>query len=283
MTMGLGLAGRAASATTSRPGPHPGGVLIHHSPPTPEVLTDLFNQRISAWRQHLRASYAETTIRARAGAVEHLVKLFDIPGGEATEAHVREFFNNGDYMPWTQLTYLRHFRMWGDFIAIPDPTANIPRPKSPRFELRPVDEHHLDDLLANADGDRMRAWIVAGAELGLFPHETAELTGSQFTLSDGRLVLTIGEFQLPVSSRALEVLAPLLHHDGRLWPVTPLYISTQFHGYAASRGYDYAYVQLRHRLGKATYLRTGDLIKTQYMLRHVKPKTTAQMVADLTG
>lgn len=255
------------------------------TPPAPAVLSDVFNERLSTWRDQMRtANRSPATIRNRTGAVEKLVITYDIPGGEATEDHVRAFLHEDDYMPWTVRTYLGHFRAWGRHLGIPDPTAQIPRPQSPAFRPRPIPELHLDHLIRDAD-PRMRLWTELGAHLGLKASETAGVHSRQFHDDPvAGMTVTLAypngtPAVLPVPQRIADTLRPHLRYDRPLFDVTPLYVSMTFHEHARACGYDYGYEQLRHRLGHTVYRHTRDVIRVQHTLRLASARFAAAYIA----
>ncbi|MGW0681789.1 tyrosine-type recombinase/integrase [Streptomyces sp. NPDC002754] len=247
------------------------------------ALRDPLNVAISAWRSQMRTdSYSEKTIKLRSGVLLKICTDQNVPDGRLKEAHVRDFIDDGDYMPNTVLAYLRALRKWGQFFGIDDPTARIRRPRTPEFVPRPVTEPQLDVLLASAN-PRMAAWIKLGAYTGLRASEVANLRGSQFYDQGTSITLYVqgkGDktASLPIARHVADTIRPFIGTSERLWDVNPVYVSQQFRLYSQSLGLNLGFHQNRHRFGTILYKTTRDLLMTQRLMRHASPKQTTAYV-----
>lgn len=227
-------------------------------------------------------SYSAKTIKLRLGVLTKLCADQNVTDGVVQEAHVRDFLDDGDYMPNTVLAYLRTIRKWGEFYGIEDPTARIRRPRTPEFVPRPVTEPQLTELLRHAN-PRMAAWIKLGAYAGLRASEVAYLRSNQFFDQGSSVTLYVqgkGEkvASLPIAGHVADTIRPFVHGSDRLWDVNPVYVSQQFRAYSHALGFDLGFHQNRHRFGTILYKTTRDLLMTQRLMRHASPKQTTAYV-----
>lgn len=226
-------------------------------------------------------SYSAPTIKVRINVVTRICLQHNVPDGRITELHVRLFLGSADYSRNTVLNYLRHLQAWAKFVGIDDPTTDIRRPATPEFVPRPVTEPQLSMLLANAL-PRMAAWIKLGAYCGLRASEAATVTGRQFhDQGDTATLFLRGKgsknASIPVARHVMTSLEPFMT-PGRLWDITPEYLSNQFREFSHTLGMDLGFHQNRHRFGTIVYQQTKNILVTQRLLRHASPKQTTAYV-----
>lgn len=186
----------------------------------------------------------------------------------------------------TELSHLRQFYKWAQRHGrrLDEPTALIPRPKLPRRLPRPIHEDDLSMALELAP-DRERSWLLLAGWAGLRCCEIAGLRAEHF----GGGVLLIEESKggdvetVPLSTWLRAQLATCnlprsgwlyLTRDGTNRRMPAHLLSQHGNAYLRSVGVDATMHQLRHRFGTVAHEVTGDLRKTQELLRHRTPVST---------
>jgi integrase len=224
--------------------------------------------------------YSPATRKARIQAIEAFAYYCGVPPEELTDYHIRKYLTEHHLSTWTRLAYLRHLRAWGNYLGVPDPTAEIRRPRQPRRLPNPLSEENLQRLLAAVTGDEL-VWVLLGAYEGFRAHETAKLHPRDFEDGTLRVLGKMGRVDVlplaPVVARALE---PYALRRGRCFPdVNARMVSAHIQRRALKAGIRMRYHMLRHRFGTAVYAATHDLLLTQQLMRHVSPQTTAGYAA----
>lgn len=236
--------------------------------------------------------YSPATVKVRAQAVRSASTHADVDPTALTSEDVLEWIGSAERAPRTRLKYLEHVRAFCAWAGIPDATDGLRRPPQPLGVPRPISETSLATMLDVAD-DRARAWIVLGSYCGLRSFETAKVEGRDLEQApDGSWLLRVlgkgGQlWVVPAPRMVIEELAPWIRRaeGGPLWPGVKAYTvqrAIRLTGVAA--GVQCSSHMLRHRYGTAVYAVDRDLLRTQRLMRHRSPATTAgyALVADNT-
>jgi integrase len=159
------------------------------------------------------------------------------------------------------------------------PLAKIPKPKVPQGAPRPISMAQYERALAGAD-ERMACWLLLGGEAGLRRSEIAGLHGSAVMGSRMHVVGKGAKARtVPVTGRLAAALGGYGLGDGRLWAVTAHHLGTQVSRHLHRCGIDASCHQLRHLFGTRFYRASGgDLRRTQQVMGHSSPSTTAGYV-----
>lgn len=238
-------------------------------------------EQMSEWDMRMLSDgYSAATRKARIEAVAAFAYFSNVRPEKLTDYHVRLYLQTHELSAWTRLTYLRHLRAWADFAGVPDPTADIRRPRQPRRIPQPLPEDQLRTLLATVTGDE-RVWVLLGAYAGLRAHEVAKLHPRDW--EDGTLRV-LGKFgrvdALPIAPVLAQALAPYALRPGPCFPdVDARTVSMRIQRRALKAGIRMRFHQCRHRFGTAVYAATHDLLLTQRLMRHESPQTTAGYAA----
>lgn len=207
----------------------------------------------------------------------------------ATTDELKAWIFRDDWSSATRETYygcVRSFFTWAtnphdtklDF----DPMALLPRPKTPRGLPRPVSDVELQRILTTA-AEPFRTWSLLAAYAGLRCIEIAGLRRENVT-SDN-LIVARGKGGRP----GVVPTHPAIWAALRDRPLGPVAITQQ--GEVASDRYvsirtavyfrrelhmpGVALHRLRHWFGTNIYRNTRDIRRTQELLRHTSPATTA--------
>jgi len=160
------------------------------------------------------------------------------------------------------------------------PLAKVPKPKVPTGQPRPISMAQYERVLATAD-PRMTAWLLLGGEAGLRRAEIAGLHGSAIM---GPRLHVIGKGArgriVPVTPRLTAGLQRYGLADGPLWAVTPHTLGSAISRHMRACGVEASAHQLRHLFGTRFYAASGgDLRRTQQVMGHSSPSTTAGYVS----
>jgi integrase len=241
----------------------------------------MISDTYAAWDARMASDgYSENTRRARIQAVDAIAYYSGVDPTRITDYHVRRYLTAKALKPRSRLAYLQHLAAWAKFAGVPDPTAGVRRPPTPRSLPNPLPEHQLQLLLQRVEGDE-RCWVLLGAYAGLRAHEVAKLHADDF--ADGTLrVRGKGSHvdALPIAPVLAAALAPHALRGGPCWPgITSRQVSARIKARARSAGIRMRFHMLRHRFGTALYQATHDLLLTQRLMRHASPQTTAGYAA----
>jgi integrase/recombinase XerD len=138
----------------------------------------------------LAAGWRHTTVASRRAALEMWQRRTGIPLEQMTARDLAVWLSTCK-TPTTRVTYYNHARSYFRWLQASgnrddDPSAVIPRPKTPRPTPRPVPTVALEAALAIA-GRHAYTYIVLGAYAGLRVHEVAKIRGDDLDLVDGTL------------------------------------------------------------------------------------------------
>lgn len=245
----------------------------------------MHSEPMSAWDMHMVSDgYSAATRKARIEAVSAFAYFCQVAPEDLTDSHVRLYLQTHDLSAWTRLAYLRHLRSWAVFLGVPDPTAEIRRPRQPRRIPNPISEAQLVTLLGAVAGDE-RLWVLLGAYAGLRAHEVAKLHPRDWDDGTLRVLGKGGRTDvLPIAPVLAEALRPYALRKGRCFPdVDARMVSMRIQRRAIKAGIPMRFHQLRHRFGTAVYAATHDLLLTQQLMRHSSPQTTAGYAAVATA
>lgn len=229
------------------------------------------------------------TIRARRQILGRIDK--ELPHGLdlATSDELKEWIFRNGWSQCTRQTYYGAARAFFTWACNPhdarldfDPTALLPRPSTPRGIPRPVSDAELQHILANAV-EPYRTWSKLAAYAGLRAIEIAGLHREHVTQENLHVVrgkggrpgmlpthpeiwaavrdLPAGPIALtktgdPASDTYVSVTAALYFRQDLNMPGVGLH-------------------RLRHWYGTSIYRATKDIRRTQELLRHASPSTTA--------
>jgi integrase len=259
---------------------------------------------ITNYRNHLQSQgYRPASIAAKCDTVTLLVRYAGVHDPtDLTADDVLAWIGARGYAANTRIKYLEHVRAWCSWAGLPDLTADVRRPRHPVGLPKPVSEWDLEQLLEHADG-RVKAWVVLGAFCGLRSFESAKVSAEDLEQApDGSWLLRVegkgGQVGVvPCPPVVVDELLPLAQAvgRGRLWPdANSRKVQHGIRRLAARVGVSCSSHQLRHRFGTAVHAARGDLLKTQQLMRHRSPATTAgyalvtgnglaELVVDLPG
>lgn len=229
------------------------------------------------------------TIRARReilGRIDHDLE-YGLDGATADE--LKEWIFRDGWSQATRQTYygaVKAFFTWAcnphdprlDF----DPTALLPRPTTPRGIPRPVTDAQLEQILSTA-AEPYLTWSLLAAYAGLRAIEIAGLRREHITQEGLHVVRGKG------GRPGLLPTHPAIWEAVRDLPAGP--IAWTKGGSPASDAYVSIYAamyfrhnlkmpgvglhRLRHWYGTSIYKATKDIRRTQELLRHASPSTTA--------
>jgi integrase/recombinase XerC len=250
----------------------------------------MVNKLIEDYLEHLRvAGRSKRTIDDRRVILARMNA--DLPYGlaQATTEELQGWIYRDTWSSATRENYYgaaRSFFLWAANPHDPwldfDPTELLPRPKTPRGLPRPLTDQQLDRILTEA-ADPYRLWTILACYAGLRCCEIAGLDREHIT--DQTILIVRGKGGkpgiLPTHTEiweAVERLPPgplaVTTDGGRASAQyvsirTALYFRRQLHmpGVALHMG--------RHWFGSTVYRNTKDIRRTQELMRHSSPATTA--------
>lgn len=215
----------------------------------------------------------------------------DLPFGleQATTDELKEWLFRDGWSASTKETYygcLRSFFVWANNPYDPrldfDPMGLIPRPTTPRGLPRPVSDAQLQQILATAS-EPFRTWSLLAAYAGLRCIEIAGLHREHVTQDN--LIVVRGKGGRP----GVVPTHPVIWEALRDLPNGPTAYTQR--GAVASARYvsirttvyfrqaldmpNVGLHRLRHWFGTNIYRNTKDIRRTQELLRHSSPATTA--------
>lgn len=164
------------------------------------------------------------------------------------------------------------------------PMGKIPPVKVPQGAPRPIPAPALAAALETADA-RMRCWLLLGLDAGLRRAEIARVRREDI---HGRVLIVVGKGgrarMVPLSRRLAAALADVDVAAGPLWSVTPDWVGRKVAQHLRACGVDATAHRLRHSFACRVYVASGgDLLKTQRLLGHASPTTTARYAMDDGG
>jgi integrase/recombinase XerD len=203
---------------------------------------------------------------------------------DATSDEIREWLRQfADRAPETRRAYrsaLVSFYTWAvDQAELRDrsPMAKVPGVRVPPSTPRPLSQLESLRIVAAADG-RMRAWMLLGLDAGLRRSEIAAVDSHDIVAR--RLYVTGkgGKHRaVPLTHRLADELAQ--HGPGRLWNVGPNHLGVLVRRHMLQCGVEGSTHSLRHTFATTFYEASGhDLRRTQHVLGHASPTTTARYV-----
>lgn len=243
---------------------------------------------IRAHTRHMKAlGRRPRTIEARIALLKRAEAACGKPLAELTRDDIEDYVDaqNAAATKRVYLVHLRAFYKWAvDEELLPvDPTRKVVGPVVKRGVPRPMSEDDLGRALAGAP-PLIRAWMMLAAFAGLRACEIALVCGEHVIRTDPPILLLPetkggGEATVPIAAVLLEELDKW-PRTGPLWqPSGPVHyevVSRKVNRYLRSIGINAGLHSLRHRFGTMTYRTSGhDLRRTQDLLRHASPATTA--------
>ena len=261
-----------------------------------------------AFRAHIRwmrlRGLAGTTITQRAAVMRRLAAYCDgKPLLDITETELIEWADDLATRVAVSsrafyVSNVREFYRWcyAEHRIAADPAANLPVPRVPARQPRPIDEDSLEVAISYAS-PRIRLWLVLAAFCGLRACDVAHLRGENIRLADDPPYILVTE-----SKGGKERIVPLNDYvvaEFRRYPNLPARgpvfrnaggqrISENAVSVIANRhlrdvGVQDVFHQLRHRFGTQVQRAYRDLRVTQELLGHSNVATTAIYagVADL--
>lgn len=251
------------------------------------------SEAVSAFIVHLhRRGLAHSTIAKRERRLNSLAfHLHPRPLIDATRDDIHAYLDTCAHLAPRSLHVLigdiASFYRWAhaDGIIDADPTANVIRPRVPRYLPRPVTDAQLATILGGA-GDPMRCWLTLAAYAGLRTMEIAHLDGADVLLDDA-MIRVVGKGRreriLPAHPAVVSELrrcrppssGPVFVRPLSGNPWTPHHLGAAMNRHIRDCGVDATAHQLRHWFGSRVHAHCGDLRVTQELLGHSSPETTA--------
>lgn len=159
------------------------------------------------------------------------------------------------------------------------PMVKVPTVRVPPAVPRPLSPLEVQRILGPARG-RMRAWLLLGLDAGLRRSEMAAVEGGHIV---GRRLHVHGKGgrhrAVPLSHRLIAELDQWSPTHGRLWPITGSHLGNLVSEHMTACGVHSTPHSLRHTFATAFYQASGhDLRRTQHVLGHASPSTTARYV-----
>lgn len=240
---------------------------------------------------------SKDTINQRTGVLSRLAALY---GGkpllDITEEELMEWADGlanrlGLATRAVYVSNVREFYKWcyAEHRIPADPAANLPVPRVPQRQPRPITEEQLAEAIEHALG-RVRIWLVLAAWCGLRAKEIAYLRAENIRLRDDPPYVLIADTKglreriVPLCEfAARELEKQRLPLRGLCWKVTPNLVSLHCNRYLHEIGIVDSLHKLRHRFGTQVQRAVRDVFVTQQLLGHKNPQTTAgyAQVADL--
>lgn len=244
---------------------------------------------LAAWALWMRAiGRSDRTVITRTGQVRRMCRVagLDDPAAVATSDVVAWLATCSN--AWTRYTYSSSVRAWCAWlvdagIRDDDPTARLPKPRSPRGVPRPVPWSVIDTLMADPPSVRCYAYVALAAYAGLRVHEIAKVRGEDVDTEAGWLYVDgKGGVHAAVPLHpVLGILAQGMPPAGWWFPGVDaghvrahnvsLTVSKALHRHSG----DGTAHRLRHSFGTEVLRSSRDLRVTQELLRHQSPATTA--------
>jgi integrase len=192
-------------------------------------------------RAHLRhmeaAGLARNTIDDRGELLRRLDDLLPMGLYEATTEELEDYLATPGWAPWTKATYYTHLVGFFRWATHPnrvhldyDPSASLPRPKTPRGIPRPVTNAELRHALEQLP-EPWRTYAVLAAYEGARCCEIAVITKEDITERRTRLTGKGGKTRVlkthQVVWRAVQDFPPgrIARYRNKSTAVTPTYIS----------------------------------------------------------
>lgn len=203
---------------------------------------------------------------------------------DADPAEIRMWLHTfRDRSPETRRAYRAalnsYFRWAAEQAEVIDrnPMLKVPGVRVPATTPRPLSTVEAQRLLDAAEG-RMRAWILCGLDAGLRRSEIAAIRSDDIA---GRRLHVVGKGgkhrAVPITRRLDAVLAQW--GPGRLWDVSPNHLGHRVGLFMVECGVAGSTHSLRHTFATTFYEASGhDLRRTQHVLGHASPSTTARYV-----
>lgn len=217
----------------------------------------------------------------------------DIPGGvaAATDDDLAMWLGRPGWKPKTRETYWVHmvgfFRWRSIRNGVPDPSADLPRPKTQRGLPRPVTDEQLRYAVARAERPWLTA-IVLAAWAGMRAGEVAATARSDITQDRITIVGKGGKVRAVPTHPDVwaEVVdlppGPLVRVLGH--PLDGDGMSSRCSRYLTAIGLpDVTLHRFRHWFGTTVQREYRDLRITQELMGHTSPSTTAGYAAITDG
>lgn len=175
-------------------------------------------------------------------------------------------------------TAVRAFFAWAirRKLTTTDPSGALPVPRVPAGKPRPISLPDAQHALRVAP-ERMRLWLLLGMSGGLRAAEVARMRREEL---DGCTLTVIGkgnkEREVTLPEGTVTELRGWRSRNGRMWVVTPHYVSATVSTFFSDEGMPWRFHSCRH--GHASWLYEqsgGDLLLTARQLGHSDTRTTA--------
>lgn len=170
-------------------------------------------------------SLRPVTIAERLRVLRSLEEHTGTEPAVVTADQIADYLAAGQWGASTRATYHGYLKAWFDWlqaqeIRADNPLVKIPTPRTPRRRPRPIDDRHMDRLLATRMHIKTRAMILLAALAGLRVHEIAKVKGEDVDLVAG-ILHVVGKGgvvdELPLHPLLVEV-AQLLPRRGYWFP-----------------------------------------------------------------
>lgn len=203
---------------------------------------------------------------------------------ETLHAWYRSYSGHAPATRRAYATAVRSFYGWAirRKLLTSDPSGALPVPRVPVGRPRPITVADARHALRIAE-PRMRLWLLLGLSGGLRAAEVSRMRREEL---DGSVLTVIGkgskERQVTLPASTVVELKAWRSRAGRMWAVTPHYLSCKVSDFFADEGMAWRFHSCRH--GHATWLyeQSGDLLLTAQQLGHSDTRTTSGYVRTST-
>ena len=237
-----------------------------------------------------RRNLRPTTIYQRERAILRLMRRLQAPSilwatTLALEEHLDHIADAGSRR--TEMCHLRGFFRWAheEGLISADPTARLARIRPRKYLPRPIPHDDLRRALADAP-ERVKPWLYLAAYAGLRACEIATLRVEHLHWDEGMIFVAQtkggGMSAVPLHPTLAAVLRDRLPAQGWAFtkddgqPLNPWNVSHGVNRYLHGLGITHTLHTLRHWFGTEVHrLSGGDLRRTQELMRHDSPVSTA--------
>lgn len=251
---------------------------VRHMQPTPFAADPHLHDFLIDCRD---AGQSPETLKLRRHVLTTLVRVTKLHLLAQTPESLHVWFRSfSAHAPATRRCYataVRAFYAWAvrRHLTDSDPSAALPVPRVPAGHPRPISVDDARTALTNA-APRMRLWLLLSMGGGLRAAEVARMRREEM---DGQRLTVIGkgakEREVTLPPLVAAELAAWRTRPGRMWLITPHYVSVSASKFFDELGLPWRFHSCRHAHASWLYESSGgDLLLTAKQLGHSNIRTT---------